>query len=204
MVTVGLHTTDALAFQSAGAPSDTVVAPSDAVSSTEFRMEAGSRIWIEGSTSLAGFDCLAQQVTLGSARVYSDRVDAQVDVAVDELECGKSRMNRDLQEAMKSEEFPQIQYRLSDASTADAREVAGETTVQATGFLTIAGVERQVIFNAIAKELHEGSYRLHGRLPLKMTDFNITPPRPLRGLIRVRDEIVVHFDLVLTAANENN
>lgn len=202
MSTIGLHTTDAHAFQSGTHELSTDRV--DRADATQFRMESGSRIWIEGSTQLAGFGCDASSLQLGSAQMGADGLDARLSVPVTSLECGKSRMNRDLQKAMKADEHPEIQYRLIDASASGEDSAGKNTAVVAKGLLTIAGVEREVSLLALATELSQGSYRVSGKLPLEMTDFDITPPRPLHGLIRVRDEIVVHFDLLLSANNEIN
>jgi len=40
-------------------------------------------------------------------------------------------------------------------------------------------------------------WRLKGALPMKMTDFGISPPVGLFGLIRARDAMTVGFDLRL-------
>ena len=105
-------------------------------------------------------------------------------------------MNHDLQEAMKSDQFPGIQFRL------ESTEVLGEPSwqdggfpVAATGQLTVAGVQKRIQTEATAYSLDDGTYRVQGSLPIRMTDYNVTPPRVLRGLIRVRDDITVRFDL---------
>jgi hypothetical protein len=40
-------------------------------------------------------------------------------------------------------------------------------------------------------------FALHARLPLRMTDFRITPPTALFGMVKAKDDLVVQFDLIL-------
>src|SRR5690554_4848291 len=73
-----------------------------------------SRFWIEGSSNINQFECQANRY-LGEAvllqnedetdYVYEadDRVYLQVEIVVNGFECGRSRMNRDLRNALKSE-----------------------------------------------------------------------------------------------------
>jgi len=140
-----------------------------------------------------------------SAEATSTGVRADLEVPVDSLECGRDKMNHDLQKAMKADEHPDINFRLSEASgTGGSITAESGLNVTAVGFLSVAGVERKVAVQATAQENDGGAFRISGSLPIQMTDYSITPPRALRGLIRVRDEIVVQFDLIVAAASKEN
>lgn len=164
--------------------------------SLQFHLLDDSRLWIEGTTTVNAFSCDATTMSLSDAKASASEVRAKLDVPVDDLECGRAKMNHDLQEAMKSDQFPGIQFRL------ESTEVLGEPSwqdggfpVAATGQLTVAGVQKRIQTEATAYSLDDGTYRVQGSLPIRMTDYNVTPPRVLRGLIRVRDDITVRFDL---------
>jgi len=162
----------------------------------EFHLLDDSRLWIEGTTTVNAFSCDATTMSLSDAQASTTEVRAKLDVPVDDLECGRSKMNHDLQEAMKSDQYPGILFSL------ESTEVLGEPSwkdggfpVAATGLLTVAGVQKRIETDATAWSMDDGTYRVTGSLPIRMTDYNVTPPRVLRGLIRVRDEITVRFDL---------
>jgi len=50
------------------------------------------------------------------------------------------------------------------------------------------------------RRLESGRMHAQGTLPIQMTDFNVEPPTAMLGLIRVRDEITVHFDITAVPA----
>jgi len=45
------------------------------------------------------------------------------------------------------------------------------------------------------QQQHDGTLRAQGALPILMTDFGITPPTALFGVVRTEDRLVVKFDL---------
>ncbi len=191
---------------------------------TEFTLLPSSRLWIEGSTSLNSFSCNAESLYVYAVAATPEEIEASVEVPVAELECGRGRMNQDLRDAMSSEAHPNIEYRLISATPSLSAETANgslsvirsgeaQNPIQTSeadsderpvslvtqGYLTVAGVERKVSFDATAQQTGSSNFRIHGRLPIRMTEYSITPPRALGGLIRVRDEIVVEFDLMIAA-----
>lgn len=152
-----------------------------------------SRLWIEGSSTVNRFMCEAGQIS-GEASLNGGQTDALVVVPVETFDCGKSRMNRDLYDALKSEEHPRIVFELDDARVSAPADEVYEVAV--TGRLTIAGVTRSVSLVAEGRGNGGNGYRVTGRLPLSMTDFNVEPPTALAGLIKAHERIVVGFDLV--------
>lgn len=184
---------------------------------------AESRVWIEGTSTADDFTCSTQQiegrarlsVTVSDSRRSSASTVARpvryntpavsATVPVRTLDCGKRRQNRDLYEAMKAEKYPTIHYKLFDAEVVSAPDSAnGHYTLRVTGQLIIAGVRRTVRITVKGQLRDDGRIHARGSLPMKMTDFEIDPPTALLGLIRVRDEIEVHFDLTARRATVSN
>ncbi|GIV61444.1 MAG: hypothetical protein KatS3mg044_0310 [Rhodothermaceae bacterium] len=168
-----------------------------------------SRLWIEGQTNVNRFACEAKTFTgegvlagelpmtassaTGALR-RSYRHVARLVVPVREFDCGKDRMNADLYRALKAEDYPEIVFELDAASVAAAEDHRYGLVVD--GRLRIAGVENAITLTVQAERRADGRYRATGGYPLRMSDYGIDPPRALLGLIRVDDQIVVHFDLV--------
>jgi hypothetical protein len=65
------------------------------------------------------------------------------------------------------------------------------------GTLRIAGRERVVRVPVVLEEQADGAVRAHGALPILMTDYGITPPTALFGVLRTENRIVVKFDLLI-------
>ncbi len=157
---------------------------------------ARSRIWIEGRSTLKRFTCTTTRVEGYGMVKAGGAVQGQLVVAVQAFDCGKQSMNRDLQKALQADRFPEIRFEprkvvVLETPTGDAARL------DITGTLTIAGAARTVRFVASGQLLAAGRARLTGLLPLKLTDFDVKPPTALFGLIRVYDQITVHFDLTM-------
>jgi hypothetical protein len=69
------------------------------------------------------------------------------------------------------------------------------------GTLRIAGRERVVRVPVEVQQQRDGSLRAQGALPILMTDYGITPPKALFGVLRTENRIVVKFDLLVDRAS---
>lgn len=164
----------------------------------------GSTLRIDGTSSVNAFTCIAETVdghgrlATTPARLASTSVresQAELNVPVHALDCGKKRMNKDLYEAIEASEHPMIRYRLDEA---DLLERVGEDTyrLRTRGQLSLAGEERPIEMTVVGKRIGDGQYTVQGSKSLLMSDFGIDPPSALLGLIKAHDRIEVHFDLV--------
>jgi len=64
------------------------------------------------------------------------------------------------------------------------------------GDLTVAGVTRRVEVSLEGVRLDHRLVHAQGKTELVMSDYEIDPPKALLGLIEVRDQLTVHFDLL--------
>lgn len=156
---------------------------------TKVEVLSGSRLTIEGRSTINRFVCTADSVA-GSGALSDNGAEATLMVAVRELDCGKDRMNRDLQEAMKADRHPEIQFELVSAERAGNGD-----HIRVTGLLSLAGVSRKVALTTELEKTAPGTYRVRGEQQLNMSDFGIQPPTALAGIIRAYDAIIVHFDV---------
>jgi hypothetical protein len=68
-------------------------------------------------------------------------------------------------------------------------------TLEVTGTLMIAGVERPVRITVLGDRLPDGTLRARGTLPILMTDFGIKPPRPWGGILKTADKVLIQFEI---------
>ncbi len=103
-------------------------------------------------------------------------------------------VDKNMHKALKAQEHPEITFRL-------VRMVAGNGapgSLSAVGMLQIAGVEREVTL--ALKTAHAGTdLSVKGELALLMTDYGITPPKAMLGMLKTDPKVTVTFDIVLTA-----
>ena len=127
--------------------------------------------------NLAGFDVVIPAASLTSPR---DGVD------------------KNMHKALKAGQHPDIEFRLRELA---ARNTAatGATPLGATGTLMIAGVERSITLDLVARRVGS-TLTVTGATDLLMTDFGINPPRAMLGMLKTDPKVTIRFELVLRAA----
>lgn len=167
------------------------------------RLEPGSRIWLQGTAGPVHFSCQAHDVAInGAIQLKSsghghDKVELFVSIPVDKMDCGVSAMNRDLRAALKSNLYPTIRYSLSTFTVSQPYRVA--QWVDTNGHLTVAGETRPVRIRVLGQPDPGSGMRLTGHLPVDMTEYNVTPPAPMMGLVKVSKDLNVYFDVLFRA-----
>jgi hypothetical protein len=166
-----------------------------------------SRLVLEGSSNVAAWRCsgttLDGQMEVAAPLDAMDSVMQGVEeftlrVPISTLRCGNRQMERDMYRALRSDSYPTIEFEFAQLVGAVTREgAAGRFKARINGVLALAGARRAVSLDVEAEQLPNGRYLLRARLPLRMTDFRITPPTALFGMIKANDRLVVQFDLVL-------
>lgn len=175
---------------------------------TTYVPDNSSRLWIEGSSNVNEFECRANQY-FAEATLFnpedtpdflseeSNNVFMQVEIRVDGFECGRSRMNRDLRDALKSDQFPEIIFMFNSAEIIEAPSDNDDPfELLVNGSLTVAGNTKNISFTTRAYYINSSKVRAVGHTTIRMTDFDVTPPTALMGLVQARDELTVKFDLI--------
>ena len=171
----------------------------------------GSRLWIEGRSNVNRFTCGATRYDL-QADVYRDLtsepltsadVAVGATIAVDGFDCANDRMERDLGQSLSADRFPEIRFTFIAARRLPSHESSdGDQRLQVWGDLTVAGVRRGVDFVVSGSHEDLNQVRSQGSVAIRMTDYGIDPPRRLLGLVRVRDQLTVRFDLLLNPSQD--
>ena len=170
-----------------------------------------SRLWLEGSSNLRDWRCDATTLDAsidlddGSSYDAGDNAIArlrrvQVRVLTHALTCGRSQMDNIMYKALRADDEPdcrQIVGHFDVVSTPDSPDHA----LVMQGTLRIAGRERVVRVPVEVQQQRDGSLRAQGALPILMTDYGITPPKALFGVLRTENRIVVKFDLLVDRAS---
>jgi polyisoprenoid-binding protein YceI len=108
------------------------------------------------------------------------------------LSSQKEGLDKNMRKALKVTEHKDITFRLG---MLEAMPTAG--TFRATGVLQIAGVERTATFD-VNVERKGPSLVVRGAVPLLMTDFGITPPKAMLGMLKTDPKVTVTFETMLS------
>jgi polyisoprenoid-binding protein YceI len=166
---------------------------------------AADRIWVTGSSNIVNFTCRASRVDVSVLaapedfdRTKSDGLpavrSAALEVPVRLLDCGIAMQNKDLFETLNATNHPSISFSLADY-VVERDQPAGSVRMQ--GLLRIAGTERVVVLHGRVFRDVAGQFILRGERAVDVRDFGIKPPRRFLGLLRVQNEVTVHFEVAV-------
>ncbi len=173
-----------------------------------YTIEAGSRLYLEGSSNVTPFKCecehqfqpLRYELESFDGGKYARFNRTTLALPIRSLDCGNKGINKDMAEALRAQQYPNILMDLHKATQEAGNHLQdgdGWVPIQAAVSLSIGGKSRQADMQVRGRRLGNGRYQFTGRHALKMSDFGIDPPRPMMGLIKVRDGITIHLDLVV-------
>jgi polyisoprenoid-binding protein YceI len=153
---------------------------------------------VSGTSTVRGWTCTAKGTVAvtpgqGSPAVpgfASGVQSATVTVPLKAFQCPNEEMTQHLNEAMKSDKFQEIVFRL------EKYEVAGGQA-QATGAMTILGVSQPVTFPVTLKASGQG-VEIAGNTRLDMTKYGVEPPVVMLGLLKVGPQIRIEFKGLVT------
>ena len=114
-----------------------------------------------------------------------------IEIPVGTLTSRDPGLDTSMYKALKADTNRNIVFRL-------AKIESGSTgTLMAVGRLAVAGVERDVVF-ALRTERRDDTLLVSGRLPLLMTDYGITPPTAMLGMLKTDPKVIVTFEVILS------
>jgi hypothetical protein len=110
-------------------------------------------------------------------------------------------MDRDMQNALNVTQHPSIEFVFQQLQESTLQWDPGNTQadlkLRIIGKLNMAGVGRLITMDVIVKRDSRRRFLAHAQTELLMTDFGVTPPGALFGLIKAGNQVLVIFDLDL-------
>ncbi len=183
--------------------------------SADFHIQEQSKLSLNGTTNVNKFACACGQkfkpqtfyATASANRSNISFSHTTLHLATTSLDCGNRLMNRDMYETLRAEAYPNISIELKKVVfppgvTID--DCSEWVELDAETVITIAGTAQKVPLKVKARSLSAGRFQFRSAHGLKMTDFGIQPPTAMMGAVKVRDEIQIHFDLIVEAGKSEN
>jgi hypothetical protein len=164
-----------------------------------------ARVSLDGTSNLHDFTATTTTVRLAAVEVgpvsEGDLLDSvlqpgalktfEIVIPAATLLSPKDDLNKNMHKALKVEQYRDIRFRLK------ALEPAGGA-YRATGWLTVAGVEKEVTL-ALQAQRKGGGLAVTGGTDLMTPDFGITPPKAMLGMLKTNPKVQIRLDLVLSA-----
>jgi len=133
---------------------------------------------------VSGAGVLAAALNPGAVEAF------EIAIRTAALSSPKDGVDKNMHKALKAEQFKDITFRLL--------RLEAKPALRAIGMLTIAGVEREVAFE-LKTTATATALTITGEVPLLMTDYGITPPKAMLGMLKTDPKITVKFEVVLAA-----
>ena len=166
---------------------------------------AGTRVEIAGTSNVHAYTASTRVVRLTRVQVagsvagesfWDDIVKPgrlaafEIAIPAESLSSEKDGLDKNMHKALKVQEHADITFRL-------VRFEAGTNgAMNAIGLLKIAGVEREVTL-ALKTERTDAGLAVKGEVQLLMTDFGITPPKAMLGMLKTDPKVTVTVETVV-------
>lgn len=116
-----------------------------------------------------------------------------VEIPVRAIKSGEKLMDTKTYETFNVDKNPNITFKLIEVNSLHVE--GNQVSVTVTGNLTMAGVTRKISLKSTGSATKAGVYEFKGSVQLKMTDFKMSPPTAMMGLMKVGDAITLKYDV---------
>jgi hypothetical protein len=158
-------------------------------------------ISIHGTSNVNKFTLVYQTKQDGAFRstnfsqVNIKGTDYEIIVPVDKFSNPNAQLTKDFKEMVNANQHPFIKVIIKVSELEFAINEKNKDFIQAKVMLAGTSKEISIPFD---KEVIQGKRQyLMGNSSVFLTDFNITPPVKLKGLIRVNNQVLINFRLIL-------
>ena len=160
------------------------------------------KVTVKGTSTVHEWESAIEKLECNTSYKIQDNElvdikDAEMKFYVESIKSTKGKvMDKKTYDAFASDKFPWITFKLKSE-----RINTQASTVDLKGSLTMAGTTNPIELVANYKVLANGDLQIIGNKKLKMTEFNMVPPKAMLGTIKVGDEVTIDFDITLSNAN---
>jgi hypothetical protein len=182
---------------------------SDDINKT-YTIDEGSTLKLSGSSNVTSFTCVCDCYDESQKHSFKMLSPGGIDVFrfennllklhADGLDCGHRGMNKDMFDMLKVGKYPYITIKLIKAKELDncsLSETEGWVPLEAHTALTISGICQEFEMDVQAKQISDNKYRFKSSKTLSMDDFQLDPPSPMLGLVKVHDHFEIELDLII-------
>ena len=165
-----------------------------------------SKMFLEGCTNVNLYNCDCQDnfseisMTVANEGTHATFQNAAVKLKTENFDCHNALYNTNIKRTLEADKYPFITIalletwqnsQLLDGTNHNWFDIVSKIN------LTIKETTQVVTVKAKAQYLGDNKLRIVGEHQISMSDFGIEVPKYMCGLVKVRDQIVFNFDLVV-------
>lgn len=170
-----------------------------------YQIGDGSWISLRGTTNINSYSCtstgeiprgyIMADILPGSNAIYFS--DAFLDLRVPSFDCKNRLMNADLHEALGGDDNSYIKIKLLEARTKSNFKEGNQGQLITQVEIWINGKSKITDITVDYDQVTPYSFLITGSKDLKMSEFDITPPSPMLGMVKVHNQVTIHFHLIV-------
>lgn len=162
----------------------------------------GSSLTVNGSTNVNKFQCdiinysLPDTITcVKAAKTQTLPMNGKLKLDIESFDCHNRMMTSDLRKTLKYKDFPKLTIKFISINSYPNFK----NPIKITGVVDIglAGVAKRYEISYLFTVDNSNIVHLKGDRAVTFTDFNLSPPSKLGGVIKAKDELLVEFNLNL-------
>lgn len=165
-------------------------------------VQKGGALQVEGSTNINKFTCAITgysnpdtiQVYKNTGGKESVALKGSLSLDVKLFDCRNPVMTGDLRKTLKAKDYPKLKIRFLNLTRFPILSSQGDF-IQGMVDIELAGVTKRFVVNYKFSRDDEKNIRLIGQRDVNFSDFKLTPPRKLGGMIQTDNRLEVQFRL---------
>lgn len=174
-----------------------IVSAQSSYNNTQVQILPESKLTISGDTNINEFECEFNTAHLDENTNLKYKVNksnivfenAVLNLSNNGFDCGNRGINKDFRELLKTDQYPKITLTLKEIDLKDPKLALAKVSI------CIAGIEKNY---QVPVEISKGEIpHFKGKINLNIRDFKLDPPKKALGLIVVKEEIEVKFNLTV-------
>lgn len=137
---------------------------------------------INGSTNINSFQCINSKLK-NEAYSFSEKNLPNIILKVTDFDCGNKMMTKDFQKVLNAEKYPEMTIKFLNFTRNQKKYIA---------VVEVKMMNQSRKYNV---EFNLENNKMVGRKNVKFSDFNITPPKKMGGMVVVKDDLDLTFSL---------
>jgi hypothetical protein len=162
-------------------------------------MLKGATVKVHGTTNINKFSCAVMDYCAPDTLCFYPQVQPIVMTGVVKLpvmsfDCMNKPMTEGLRKALNAKQFPHLSITFLSLTRYPALKLT-EETISGLVSVEMAGVSKKKTVNYRVFMDEQQVIHLVGNQTISFTEFGLTPPRKLGGMIRAGDQLDVEFNI---------
>ncbi|HEV7620158.1 MAG TPA: hypothetical protein VGO09_00420, partial [Flavisolibacter sp.] len=165
-------------------------------------IEKNSTLRVDGKSNVNSFTCNIKDYVENDTISYNKGVtklvnlSGHIQMGIIEFNCHSKQITNDLRKTLKAKDYPNLVIRFISLQSIPTFENKTET-IKGWVEVELAGIKKKFELIYTFSKSARGNIQLNGGRSFSFSDFKLSPPRKLAGLVKVKDEFVVNFQLIL-------